>query len=658
MEADPDSADELIRWAYEQEQAFSYDIPFVADYESESEINIEGSTPGNLMNRTLYTVEVLPGEDLWQGGMLTFQGDWIYFSQLNEGYAIYKMRMDGSDLQRVGNVCGGDLNVIGDWLYFGNIDDNGRPYRIRTDGSLLSGPLGDECGLFSVAGEWIYYGNYTQNGVLYKSKTDGSETVPLIDGTGEIASVYDGWVYYCGENGFSRVSVDGGEAKVLAGEWKADYCITDEWIYYIENTNLKAVLRMRLDGSDQSVVVRSEEEFQALNIASGKLIVSVGSDRDESGLPYPDKLLVLDPETGETLREIEAHASTIYAVGDWIYYPMLDQNQTWQSLNLVTGETINMKTDVDSEAEPETQDAATGTSDETDAAEVVGSSCGNLFMGFNDSGAGFFAVQDEWIYFGDPAEGFLCKAKSQDGSDKQVLCEDGAAYINPVEDTVYYCSMWNDYSICSVGTDGQNRQELAEGHCEDLSYLDGWLYYYTADGICRLPAGGGEPTELLCGQFCSVYAYDGWVYYVDIETGDLCRIPVDGGESEALLSDDAIHSYAIVDGGIYSLTDNGDSYNVILTKIDGSNRVEVYSQDDVIDAFNVSRNRLFLLASFENGAYNVLTIWNMETNMIEQTMDDLFMPVVWCFDSDIVYLLADGVVRFNPESGERVMIIN
>jgi len=657
VEADPDNADEIIRWAYEQEQTFSYDVPFVADYESEDEINIEGSTPGNIMNRTLYTVEVLPGEDLWQGGMLTFQGDWIYFSQLNEGYAIYKMRTDGSDLQRIGSVCGGDLNVIGDWLYFGNIDDNGRPYRIRTDGSLLSGPLGDECGMFSVAGDWIYYGNYAKNGVLYKSKTDGSETVPLIDGPGEIASVYDGWVYYCGQNGFSRVPVEGGEVQALAGEWKTDYCITDEWIYYIENA-VKAVLRMRLDGSEQSIVVRSEEEFQALNIASGKLIVSVGSDRDEIGLPYPHKLLVIDPESGETLQEIEARASTIYAVGDWIFYPMLDQNQTWQSLNLVTGETVDMKTDADSEAEPETQEAAAGTSDEADAAEVVGSSCGNLFMGFNDSGAGFFAIQDEWVYFGDPTEGFLCKAESQDGSGMKILCEDGAAYINPVGDTVYYCNMWDDYSVCSVGTDGQNQQKLADGHCEDLSYLDGWLYYYTADGIFKLPAEGGEPVQMLAGEFRCVYAYDGWVYYVDIETGDLCRIPVDGGESEALLCDDPILSYAIVDGGIYSLVSTGDFWSVILTKIDGSNRVEVYSPDDVIDAFNVSRNRLFLLASFENGAYNVLTIWNMETNTIERTIDALNEPVAWCFGSDVYYLAGDGVVRLNLDSGERVLIGN
>ena len=652
VQANPDSFDELIRWAYEQNHAFSYDVPFVPDYESVSEINTEGSTPGNLMNRTLYEEEVLPGEDLWQGGMLTYQGNWIYFTQLNEGYAIYKMRTDGSNLQRIGNIRGGDLNVVGDWLYFGNIDDRGRPYKIRTDGSLLSGPLGDECGLFSVAGDWIYYGNYSQNGVLYKSKTDGSETIPMIDSTGEIASTYDGWVYYSGYGGFFRIPVNGGDPQVLVGEWKADYCISDGWFYYIENSNLKSVHRIRLDGSDQSVVVRSDEEYQALNIAAGKLIVSVGSMRDEYGRPYPDKLLVLDLETGETLREIEAHASTIYAMGDWIFYPMLDQNQKWQSLNLVTGETVNMAT------VSQTQEIADETSSEVNTDVAVSSSSGNLFMGFNDSGAGFFSVQDEWIYFSDPSNEYLCKAKFQNGSDKQVLCEDSAAYINPVGDTVYYCNMWDDFSICSIGTDGQNQEKLANGHCEDLSYLDGWLYYNRNDGIYRLSAEGGKPELLIPGLFRRVYACDGWVYYIDENSDDLCRIPVDGGESEALLVDDPILTYAILDGGIYSLINAGDSYEIILTKADGSSRITIYSQPEPIDAFNVSENHLYLLASFENDALNVLTIWNMETNTIEQTMDDLIQPVVWCFDSDIVYLISDVLVRFNPNSGERVVFDN
>jgi hypothetical protein len=163
---------------------------------------------------------------------------------------------------------------------------------------------------------------------------------------------------------------------------------------------------------------------------------------------------------------------------------------------------------------------------------------------------------------------------------------------------------------------------------------------------------------LIPGLFRRVYACDGWVYYIDENSDDLCRIPVDGGESEALLVDDPILTYAILDGGIYSLINAGDSYDIILTKADGSSRITIYSQPEPIDSFNVSENRLYLLASFENGALNVLTIWNMETNTIEQTMDDLIQPVVWCFDSDIVYLISYGVVRFNPNSGERVVFDN
>jgi len=332
---------------------------------------------------------------------------------------------------------------------------------------------------------------------------------------------------------------------------------------------------------------------------------------------------------------------------------MLDQDMAWQSLNLVTGETVDMET------EPEAAETASEFSDETDAGSTAGSACGNLFMGLEGTGGGFIVETEDSIFFGNSYdEGLLYRAVRSDGSDLQKLTDDRVAYLNVVGDAVYYCDTGDDYSVCSVGTDGQNQQKLADGHCEDLSYLDGWLYYYTADGIFKLPAEGGEPTELLSGQFCCVYACDGWVYYIDNEAGELCRIPVEGGESESLLTDDPIRSYAIEDGCIYSLIGTGDSSSVILTKMDGSSRTTIYSQEDPIDAINVSQNRLFILCSPDVGSGNTLAIWDMETDAFERTIDALNEPVAWCFGSDVFYFTEDGVVRLNLDSGEQIMMFN
>jgi hypothetical protein len=70
------------------------------------------------------------------GGLVATQGDWVYFSRIDENFALYKMRMDGSGLVRLGSNRGCSLSVLGDWIYFVDLDNGNMPYRMRTDGSL------------------------------------------------------------------------------------------------------------------------------------------------------------------------------------------------------------------------------------------------------------------------------------------------------------------------------------------------------------------------------------------------------------------------------------------------------------------------------------------------------------------------------------------
>ncbi len=291
--------------------------------------------------------------------------------------------------------------------------------------------------------------------------------------------------------------------------------------------------------------------------------------------------------------------------------------------------------------------------------EVVGNTCANLFMAEEDYGGGFFAVQDEWSYFGNSGLECLYKSKTQDGSSLQAICEGIATFLNPVGDTIYYCDMRDDYSICSVGTDGQNQQKLADGRCEDLSYADGWLYYCAPGGICKLPADGGEPTELLPGQFCDVYAYGSWVYYIDgPDAGGISRVRVEGGEPQSLMTEFTAFFYAIQDDQIYCLIDAIESTDVLRMNLDGTDAETVYSSDGKIEALNVGGNRLFLATPAQGGERASILVWNMETNTIEQTIDDLAAPVVSCFGSDIYYFTDASIIRLNLDSGEQIMMFN
>lgn len=287
-----------------------------------------------------------------------------------------------------------------------------------------------------------------------------------------------------------------------------------------------------------------------------------------------------------------------------------------------------------------------------------GNAAANLFMDLEEAGAGMVARDGTSLYFGNPIDGYRLYVAGQNGdSNLQMLLDASVSYVNVIDKTIYYCDTKDDYSIWSVGIDGQNRQNLADGHCEDLSYLDGWLYYHTPDGIFRLPVEGGEPEELNSGEFCCVYACSDWVYYIeDSEGGGLWRISLGGGGPQSLLTNHHALSYAIQDDRLYCLIDGGDSIDVICMNLDGSNQSEVYSVQEKIGPINISGNRLLILKDSGDGAHKTMLVWNLDQNKAETTIDGLAFSAAWCFDSDVYYIIDSGLIRQNLNTGEHVAI--
>ena len=287
-----------------------------------------------------------------------------------------------------------------------------------------------------------------------------------------------------------------------------------------------------------------------------------------------------------------------------------------------------------------------------------GNTAANLFMRIDDITAGIVARRGDLLYFGNFNDGArLYTATRNNGEDLSRLLNGSISTVNVFEDTIYFCYKENDYSIYSINTDGQNLTKLVHGPCSDLSFSNGWLYYRTHDGIFKLPAGGGEPMQLFPGEFCCVYSCGDWVYYLENnEGGGLWRIPIMGGEPQALLTNHRALSYTIQDDLLYCLIDGGDSMDVIRMNLDGSEHVEVFSANEKIHAINISGNRLLIVESSKDEVTNVILVWNLGRNTMENTIEDLTYPCVWCFESDVYYLIGGSLVRQNLDTGERVSI--
>ncbi|MDW7658801.1 MAG: DUF5050 domain-containing protein [Bacillota bacterium] len=344
--ADTAIAQALAEWAAQNQPDHSILVPFAPDTTDPEDINVVGITTGNLTNAAKYHGD-------WHGGLLTWQGDWVYLSRPDEDYAIYKIHANGESYQAVGQAHGTSLNVIGDWIYFIDPFDEYRSYKMRTDGSLLQKLSDDSSQFLTVSGEWIVYHNGSDDGCLYKVKTDGSQKEKLTDRTVMFASVADGWAYYCEKrenSGLMRIPINGGEPDVvietgvqnyrlgdqtvnLSTGFIQTYCVWDDWVYFMDMNNPYSVRRVHTDGTGYELVWPFDFRITTFNIADGNLSCSFNLTYEEDGFFIGDEIVVVDLETLEKKYHLDADTEPICVGPDgWFYYLKYNDGLAWYAV--------------------------------------------------------------------------------------------------------------------------------------------------------------------------------------------------------------------------------------------------------------------------------------------------------------------------------------
>lgn len=317
----------LTQWAEQNQPDVSIRVPFTPDYFSSDEINIEGITTGNMTNAAKYRI------DWWQGGLLTWQGDWVYLTRPDEDFAIYKLRSDGSDYQRLGEACGTSLNAVGDWLYYLD-DQDSRPCKMRTDGSLVTIIIDEECSFLSVSGDFIYY----SGDCLYKVRTDGSEKTALTEGLTIFPCVSGDWVYYAVKSetgGLWKVSVEGGETQQVLNGFIQTYCIVDDWIYYVDQNHWNNIYRAHTDGTDAEVILPFDFRVATINVSDGVLYISFNvTNEEQDGFIIGSEIVALDIETLEKINSIGADTEPLCTGPDgMLYFFKYGEGMAWYSMD-------------------------------------------------------------------------------------------------------------------------------------------------------------------------------------------------------------------------------------------------------------------------------------------------------------------------------------
>lgn len=247
-------------------------------------LNIRGNTVGNLSNAgkvamqgdSIYYNEQdkLYRKDLNTGSkqmlyekhqasadFINVVGDWVYFTS----QGIYRIRIDGTNLEKLNDNRSSNLSVINGWIYYLNhgLDYRGEDgtilfkdrglYRMRIDGTEKQLITKDFATYVNVVDNYIYYSNYSDNDRLYRVSIDGTEIEKLNDERSIYINVIDGWVYYNnmeGEDAFFRIRIDGSDRQVISGVRPAYINISNGWVYYANTFDYHKLYRCRIDGSE------------------------------------------------------------------------------------------------------------------------------------------------------------------------------------------------------------------------------------------------------------------------------------------------------------------------------------------------------------------------------------------------------------------------
>jgi len=248
-------------------------------------------------NRSLYRRNRSSGatEKLVSDEISTFclSREWIFYVGTS---GLYRMRHDGSGHTQLQSKPVMEVNVVGDWVYFADNANDGSLYRMKQDGSqcepiasnhyaiwyhvadnkiyyVLNGAFdavyycnldGSDAGSISLryshtpvaSGGYLFYtsrrGPNNRNTYRYDIAS-GTETV-LFEEIGAPFVVVDGWLYICAFNdGFFRAKTDGSQLTKICDDYPYPYglAVSDDWIYYLNQSDNYNVYRIRTDGSNR-----------------------------------------------------------------------------------------------------------------------------------------------------------------------------------------------------------------------------------------------------------------------------------------------------------------------------------------------------------------------------------------------------------------------
>lgn len=111
---------------------------------------------------------------------MTVVGDIVYLINKSDGHRIYKMKSDGSELERLNDISSYDLQYADGSLYYSvKVDDNNFPlYKMKASAGSDQIKVLNNVDSYIMNNDYIYF---SLNNKLYKARSDGTEIMSMLE---------------------------------------------------------------------------------------------------------------------------------------------------------------------------------------------------------------------------------------------------------------------------------------------------------------------------------------------------------------------------------------------------------------------------------------------------------------------------------------------
>ena len=201
-------------------------------------------------------------------------GDYMYYSSFYDKKRLYRKHLGEKTTEKLNEQPSYHVTVSGEWVYYKNKAQKGSLYKIRTDGKYRTRLLENTSGLsIAVAGDWVYAGGE-------KIRTDGTGHTKWYQGEVDDSfefNISDGWIYYIqGRDGLYKVHIEGGESTTVISGPVYLFNVCGEWIYYTYKKRHDCIYKIRIDGTDEDVLCKTDETT-SLNVVGDWVYFMDGS---------------------------------------------------------------------------------------------------------------------------------------------------------------------------------------------------------------------------------------------------------------------------------------------------------------------------------------------------------------------------------------------